>query len=42
MRHAIRMVMDNKDGIYDEAGRWLAPMRSNERLPAVPSKAGTF
>ena len=27
-----------KDGIYDEAGRWLAPLQGNEALPPVPTK----
>lgn len=27
-----------KDGIYDAAGRWLAPLEGNETLPPVPVK----
>ena len=27
-----------KDGIYDEAGHWLAPLAGNEPVPPVPVK----
>lgn len=27
--------MERKDGIYDAAGRWLAPLQSNESQPAM-------
>ncbi len=30
--------MEKKDGIYDAAGRWLAPLEANESLPAAPPR----
>jgi hypothetical protein len=30
--------MQKQDGIYDEAGRWLAPAEGNERPEPVPPR----
>lgn len=30
--------MERKEGIYDDAGRWLAPAEGNEAQPAMPPR----
>ncbi len=32
------MELNRKDGIYDDNGRWLAPMAGNQPLPPAPQK----